>query len=117
MGGTFPSVDAYINSFPEEVQEVLQEARRRIHAAAPGLGETISYDIPTFTLDGRYLVYLAGWKRHISLYPVTDVDPALERDLAPFRAAKATLRFPLNRPVPFELIERVVRELLAQRAS
>jgi uncharacterized protein YdhG (YjbR/CyaY superfamily) len=115
MGGTFESVDSYITSFPDEVQGALQGARRRIHATAPGLGETITYDIPTFTLDGRYLVYLAGWKRHISIYPVTDVDPALERDIAPFRAAKGTLRFPLNRPVPYELIERVVRDLLARR--
>lgn len=108
------SVDAYIASFPADVQPLLEQARAAIHAAAPGLGETISYGLPTFTRDGRYVVYLAGWKRHLSVYPIPG-DPELAPELAPYREAKGTLRFPLDRPIPFELIGRVAAALLHER--
>jgi uncharacterized protein YdhG (YjbR/CyaY superfamily) len=108
-------VDEYIASFPPEVRPVLEEARRAVRTAVPGAGETISYGIATFTVDGRHLVYLAGWKHHVSVYPVPSGDPALEAAMAPYRAAKGTLKFPLDKPVPYDLIERVAARLLAQR--
>jgi uncharacterized protein YdhG (YjbR/CyaY superfamily) len=114
---TFATVDEYIASFPPDVRSVLEEARRRIHAVVPAAGEAISYGIATFTLDGRYLVYLAGWKRHISVYPVPSGDEAFEQAIAPYRSAKSTVRFPLNKAVPYELIERVVEVLLTRRAG
>jgi uncharacterized protein YdhG (YjbR/CyaY superfamily) len=110
------NVDDYIASFPPDVQAVLQAVRTTMHEAAPDAGERISYGIPTLTIDGSYLVYFAGWKRHISVYPIPAGDKALERDLAPYRAAKGTLRFPLGEPIPHPLIERVVKALLAGRA-
>ena len=100
-------IDAYIDTFPPEVQVLLQEVRRSIRRAAPDAGETISYQIPTITLRGRALIYFAGWKHHIALYPVPEVDEATERELAPYRAAKSTLRFPLTSPIPYPLIERL----------
>lgn len=109
------TVDEYIASFPPEVRPVLEDARRAVRAAVPDAGETISYGIATFTVAGRSLVYLAGWKHHVSVYPVPSGDPALEAAIAPYRAAKGTLKFPLNRPVPYDLIERVAARLLAQR--
>lgn len=109
------TIEEYIASFPPEVRTVLEEARRAIRAAVPGAGETISYGIASFTVGGRHLVYLAGWKRHISVYPVPEGDDALEAAIAPYRAAKGTLKFPLNKPVPYDLIERVAARLLAQR--
>ena len=115
MADEFDTVDGYIESFPPEVQIILEEIRRRIHAAAPGTEETISYQIPTVTLEGTYLVYFAGWKRHVSLYPIHTLDEPLEDEVAVYRSGKDTLQFPLNEPVPYDLIERVVIELVEKR--
>ncbi len=90
--------------------------RTRLHAAAPGAGETIRYQMPTITLHGKYLVYFAAWKRHIGLYPIPRLGEALEAEITPYRAAKDTVRFPLKKPLPFELIERLVAALVARAA-
>ena len=116
MARHFESVDEYIASFPAEVQEMLQEIRRRCHAAVPGSGETISYGIPTITLGGKYVVYFAGWAHHISIYPVPG-DESLSAELAPYRSAKGTLKFPLQKPVPYELIGKVAAALAQERRS
>ncbi|MFF2243227.1 iron chaperone [Arthrobacter sp. NPDC058130] len=115
MAQQFESVEEYIASFPAEVQEMLQEIRRRCRAAVPGSGEMISYGIPTITLDGKYVVYFAGWAHHISVYPVPAGDESLNEELAPYRAAKGTLKFPLQKPVPFELIGKVAAALAGER--
>ena len=110
----FRSVDQYIATHPENVQAILQRVRSAIRKAVPGAEETISYQIPAYKLDGRYVVYFAGWKRHLSIYPIPDADEALEKELAPYRASKGTLRFRLHEPIPHELVARVAA-LLAQR--
>jgi uncharacterized protein YdhG (YjbR/CyaY superfamily) len=112
----FASVDDYIGSFPADVQPLLGKVRQAILAAVPGAGETISYQIPTITLGGKRLLYFAGWKHHISLYPAPRGDEALERQLGPYRSEKSTLKFPLAEPVPYDLIEQVAR-LAAARVS
>jgi uncharacterized protein YdhG (YjbR/CyaY superfamily) len=117
MAPKFSSVDEYIASFPPEVQVTLQDVRRVMHEAAPGTQEAISYGIPTLTLDGRYLIYFAGWKHHISVYPIPSGDDALQRDLAPYVAAKGTLRFPHDQPIPLELIGRATAAALAARTA
>ncbi len=111
----FVSVEDYIGSFPAEVQVVLERVRRTILDAAPAAGETISYQMPTITLDGAPLLYFAGWKRHISLYPAPAGDEALERQLQPYRSAKSTLKFPLSQPIPYGLIGQVVKLRVQQR--
>jgi uncharacterized protein YdhG (YjbR/CyaY superfamily) len=111
----FATVDEYISSFPEDVQIVLEKVRQTIRSAVPEAAEAISYQIPTITLDGRQLVFFAAWKHHVSLYPVPAGDEAFERELAPYRAAKGTLRFPYRQPVPYDLIERLVALLVEQR--
>jgi uncharacterized protein YdhG (YjbR/CyaY superfamily) len=108
------TMDAYIASFPTEVQRVLEGVRRAIARAAPAARETITYDMPTFTMDGRRLVYFAGWKKHVALYAVSDVDEALEKEIARYRAAKGTLQFPLSEPMPYDLIERLVAHQLTR---
>ena len=113
----FATMDEYIASFPPDVQPALQEVRRTIRAAAPGTEETISYGIPTFRLDGRYLVYFAGWKHHIAMYPVPTVDADLEKELAPYRAAKSALHFPLGKPIPHALIERLIELQMRARGA
>lgn len=104
----FASVDEYIGSFPADVQAILEEVRRTIRNAVPTAGETISYHIPTITLNSTSLLYFAGWKHHISLYPAPMGDEAFEQALAPYRSAKSTVKFPLSKPIPYDLIERVV---------
>lgn len=83
------SVDAYIESFPEDVREVLQEVRRTIHDAVPGAGEKISYAIPAVTLDGKALLYFSGWQKHVGVYPIPEGDDALARELEPYRLRSA----------------------------
>ncbi|MCI0346136.1 MAG: DUF1801 domain-containing protein [Chloroflexi bacterium] len=114
---TFATVDEYIASFPPEVQRILEEVRAAIRAVVPGSGERITYGIPTFVLDGRYVVYFSGWRRHVSVYPVPDADPQLAKRLAPYRAGKGTLKFALDKPLPIELIQAVARRLLEQRLA
>jgi uncharacterized protein YdhG (YjbR/CyaY superfamily) len=104
----FASVDDYIGSFPADVQAILEEVRRTIRRVVPSAGETISYQIPTITLEGIPLLYFAGWKHHVSLYPAPTGDEAFERELAPYRSAKSTVKFALGKPVPHNLIERLV---------
>jgi len=112
---TFESVDAYIASFPPEVRAKLESVRSTMRDAAPGTEERISYGIPTFTLDGRYLVYFAGWKDHVSVYPVPGGSAELEAAIAPYQSGKGTLKFPLDQPLPLQVIGEVTSTLLRQR--
>jgi uncharacterized protein YdhG (YjbR/CyaY superfamily) len=105
-------VNAYIAGFPEEVRGRLEAVRGAIREAAPeGTVETISYGMPTFKLNGRYLVYFAAYKQHIAVYPVPEGSEALTRALRPYVTGKGTLRFPLDSALPLGLITRVVKAL------
>jgi uncharacterized protein YdhG (YjbR/CyaY superfamily) len=115
VANQFETMDDYIASFPTDVQPVLEGVRRAIQKAAPAAEETISYDMPTFTMNGKYLVYFAGWKKHIALYAISDVDDALEKEVARYRAAKGTLQFPLREPMPYDLIQRLVARQMTRR--
>ena len=115
--GTFATVDEYIASFPEHVRPKLESVRATMRAAAPGTDEVISYGIPTFKLEGRYVAYFSGWKRHLAVYPIPSGDEALTRDLAPFIEGAGTLRFPYSEPIPLDLIRRVTEALLAARLA
>lgn len=117
MAEQFSTIDEYIATFPDDVQAILTEIRRRMHHAAPGAEETIRYRMPTLQLDGQSLVHFAAWKKHIALYPKPTGDEAFERDLAPYATEKATLQFPLSQPIPYELIERVTTTLAQQRGQ
>lgn len=114
MAVKFASVDEYIGSFPADVQAVLEQIRQRIRGALPAAQETIRYDIPTFQINGRNVVHFAGWKQHVSVYPVPAGDLALQQQIEPYLAGKGTLKFPLDQPIPYDLIERVAA-LLAER--
>jgi uncharacterized protein YdhG (YjbR/CyaY superfamily) len=100
------TVEDYLRSLLEDDRDV-----------APEAAETITYQMPTFTLDGRHLVHVAAWKQHIGLYPLPSGDEAFERELAPYRAARGTARFPLRQPVPYDLIGRLVALLVVQRSA
>jgi len=111
----FESVDDYIGTFPPDVQTVLQAVRDTIHAAAPDAQESISYQIPTFSIGGRPVVYLAGWKKHISLYPLPELDETLKPQVAPYLSGQGTAKFLLAKPIPLDLIAVLVERLVAQR--
>ena len=91
--------------------------RCAIRKAAPHAGEKISYGMATFTVDGKPLVYYAGWKNHVGLYPVPTGDADFEEAIGPYRRAKDTVRFPINRPVPLELIAEITALCLKRRAA
>lgn len=113
----FKPVDDYIATHPEDVQSVLRRVRSTIRTAVPGAEEVISYQIPAYKLHGGAVIYFAGWKRHRSLYPVTDrVLEVFKDDLAPYEVSKGTIRFPLSQPVPVKLIEGIAK-LRAQEAA
>ena len=105
----FKSIDEYIATFPDNMQKILEELRSTIKAAAPDAGETISYNIPTFTLNGKYLIYFAGWKNHISLYPIPVGTDAFNKQVSKYVEGKCTLKFPMDKPLPMKLIARIVK--------
>lgn len=109
----FTSMDEYIATFPTDVQKILKKVRSTIKAAAPKAEETISYGIPTFTMNGTYLIYFAGWKHHISIYPVPGGDAAFNKSVEPYIAGKGTLKFPLDEPIPYPLITQMVKLQIA----
>ena len=113
MASSATTVDEYIAGFPDDTQDVLQELRRRIHAAVPDAQEWISYQIPTFGVDGQYVIYVAGWKNHVSIYPVPEGDA----ELAPYLSGQGTLKLPLGRPVPWDVVDRAITQQVATRVA
>jgi uncharacterized protein YdhG (YjbR/CyaY superfamily) len=104
------SVDDYIATQPEAVQGVLDRVRMAVRKVLPDAEESISYQIPTYKLHGRPVIYFAGWKQHYSLYPVTSrLRDALGTDLSSYEVSKGTIRFPLDERVPVRLIQRIVK--------
>jgi uncharacterized protein YdhG (YjbR/CyaY superfamily) len=106
---TFHSIDEYIGTFPENVQEIMEQLRGTIREAAPDAGEKISYNMPTFTLNGTYLVYFAGWKNHIAFYGAPRGNPEFKEDLSAYESGAGTLQFPYDKPIPSDLITAIVK--------
>jgi len=104
---TYKSVDEYILQFPPETQEILQKLRKVIKEAAPGAEEKISYQMPAFVLNGN-LVYFAAHKKHIGFYPTPSGIEAFADELTEYKGAKGSVQFPSNKPLPYELIGRIV---------
>lgn len=107
------NIDEYIAAFPPEVRAVLEQVRRTVRDAAPDAKETISYRIPAFRQNGM-LVYFAAFRHHIGFYPPVRGDAALVKAVAPYAGEKGNLRFPLDQPVPYDLIGRITRLRVAQ---
>jgi len=102
------NIGEYIAAFPPEVQEILEKIRFAIRNAAPDAQETISYQIPAFKLNGT-LVYFAAFKKHIGFYPPIRGDAKLMKAVSPYAGEKGNLRFPLDQPIPYDLIERIAK--------
>ena len=102
------NIDEYIVGFPEDVQEILEKIRLTIKNAAPDAQETINYGIPTFKLKGN-LVHFAGYKKHIGFYPAPSGIEKFKEELSAYEGAKGSVKFPLNQPMPYDLIDEIVR--------
>jgi uncharacterized protein YdhG (YjbR/CyaY superfamily) len=102
------TIDEYIAHFPPDVQEILTQIRTTIREAAPQAKETINYQIPTFTLHGN-LVHFAAFKKHIGFYPTPSGIEKFKDELSIYESAKGSVQFPLDQPMPYELIGRIVR--------
>lgn len=100
-------IDQYIARFPAEVQEILEKVRLTIREAAPDAKEKISYQIPTFTLEGN-LVHFAGYEKHIGFYPTPSGIEKFKKEISAYKWAKGSVQFPLNQPIPYELISKIV---------
>ena len=111
------SIDEYIEGFAPEVQAVLENIRLTVGRAAPGAQEVISYRMPAFRLHGALIIYFAAFKHHIGLYPPVRGDAGLVEAVAVYAGPKGNLRFPLDRPIPYALIEKVTRLRVAQNLA
>ena len=110
----FATIDEYISIFPADIQVILEKVRQAIHKAAPEAAETMSYAIPTFDLNGKHVVFFAGWKHHISLYPLPAGDEAFQQAIAHYKRAKGSIQFPLDKPIPYDLVEQIVTLLIKE---
>ena len=114
--GKATNIDEYIANFPAEVQDRLREMRAIIHAAAPEARETISYNMPAFTLHGQ-LCFFGGFKNHIGFYPIPSGLTAFEQELAGYTRGKGSVQFPLDQPLPTGLITRIVQFRAAENSK
>lgn len=103
----------YLSAFPAKVQTLLKKMRQTIKKAAPKAKETISYNIPTFTVNGKKLVWFAAFKSHVGFYPGAAAIKAFKKELSPYKTAKGSVQFPFDEPLPLSLVERIVKARLA----
>ena len=104
----FTSIDEYIATFPKDIQEILEKLRATIRKAAPEAEETINYQLPTFTLKGN-LVHFAAFKKHIGFYPTPSGIEKFKKELSVYQGAKGSVQFPLDKPIPYGLISKIVK--------
>jgi uncharacterized protein YdhG (YjbR/CyaY superfamily) len=109
----YESIDEYISQFPPEVQEILKTLRKIIKESAPDAEEKISYQMPAFVLHGN-LVYFAAFKNHIGFYPTSSGIDAFKHELSEYKGAKGSVQFPIEKPLPYELISRIVKFRVAE---
>jgi uncharacterized protein YdhG (YjbR/CyaY superfamily) len=103
----FKTIDEYIKTYPEEVQSILEKMRQVIREAAPEAEEAISYQIPTFKLNGN-LVHFAAYKNHIGFYPTSSGIEAFKKELSLYKGAKGSVQFPIDKPIPYDLVKKIV---------
>jgi uncharacterized protein YdhG (YjbR/CyaY superfamily) len=109
IGGKFKTIDQYIKIQPPEVRVILEVIRKTIQEVAPDAVETISYQMPTFKLNGKNLVHFAAWKNHIGFYPTPSGLDEFKNELSKFHGAKGSVQFPLDQPMPIDLIRKIVK--------
>ena len=105
----FETIDEYIKDLPGNVQRILESVRQIIKKAAPEAVEAISYQMPTFKLNGKNLVHFAAFKNHIGFYPIPSAVEAFKKELSSYKQGKGSVQFPAGEPVPLDIIERIVK--------
>ena len=105
----FRTIDEYIKTFPDDVQSILEEMRQTIRIAAPEAVEAISYQMPTFKLNGKNLVHFAAFKNHIGFYPIPSGIEAFKKELSSYKQGKGSVQFPIDKPIPYDLVEKIVK--------
>lgn len=110
------NIDEYIEGFPGETQMVLKKIHTLYRKLIPGAEEVISYGIPCFKLNGTYVAYFAGYAKHVSIYPAPVSEESFIKAFKPYKQSKGTVQFPLDEPIPYDLIERIVKHLLKTNA-
>jgi len=108
MKKQFTTIDEYIKTFPADIQRILEKMRQTIRKAAPEAEETIAYQMPTFKLNGKNLVHFAAFKNHIGFYPTPSGIEEFNKELSPYKGAKGSVQFPIDKPIPFDLVEKIV---------
>jgi len=108
MKNPYQAIDEYIGSFPEETGKILRKVYRTIKDKAPGADEGIGYGMPAFRINGRPLVYFAGFANHIGFYATPTGHSAFEGELSKYKRGKGSVQFPINKPIPYDLIGRIV---------
>ncbi len=101
------TIDEYVRNFPPHIQEILEKLRKTIHETAPDAEEAMRYGIPTFTLNGN-LVHFAAFEHHIGFYPTPSAIKAFREELSMYKHAKGSVQFPLDKPIPYNLVRRIV---------
>jgi len=104
----FKTIDEYIATFPANVQDILEALKQTIKEAAPIAEETINYGIPTFKLNGN-LVHFAAYKNHIGFYPTPSALVAFKEELSPYKQAKGSVQFPIDKPIPLDMVQKIVK--------
>jgi len=113
----FRTIEEYVSSFPENVVTLLVKLRAAIRNVVPDAEEVISYNIGSFKLNGSVVIYYAGWKQHISIYPVPSGNAAFKKAVSPYLSGKSTLKFPIDEPIPWKLIAEAVEFSLADNGN
>jgi uncharacterized protein YdhG (YjbR/CyaY superfamily) len=110
----YKTVDEYIDAFPKSIQHILDKIRKITKEIVPQGEEIISYGMPTIKLNGKYVIYFAGFKSHIGLYPITSGSESFNKKIAPYVKGKGTLQFSLDKEIPYDLIKEIVKEGLTR---
>ena len=110
----FTSINEYVSTLPENAQKAMSEIIATIKAKVPNAEEHISYNMPAFKVNGEYFVHFSAWKNHIGMYPIPAGNEAFQKQIEPYRSAKSSLNFPLDKPMPIKLIEKVIKFRIAE---
>ena len=110
----FTSINEYVSTLPENAQKAINEIIATIKENVPAAEEHISYNMPAFKVNGEYFIHFSAWKNHIGMYPIPAGNEAFQKQIEPYRSAKSSLNFPLDKPMPIKLIEKVIKFRIAE---
>ena len=110
----YTSINEYISTLPENAQNAMGEIIATIKAKVPNAEEHISYNMPAFKVNGEYFIHFSAWKNHIGMYPIPAGNEAFQKQIEPYRSAKSSLNFPLDKPMPIKLIEKFIKFRIAE---